>query len=43
MRSRDVVFIEDKKIQDIGKPEKPNCHRTPHLRLSLKEICPRDK
>jgi hypothetical protein len=23
VRSRDVVFIEDKTIQDIGKPEKP--------------------
>jgi hypothetical protein len=23
MRTRDVVFIEDEKIQDIGKSEKP--------------------
>ena len=34
VRSRDVVFIEDETIQDIGKPEKPKA-TTPQVVLDL--------
>ena len=37
MRSRDVVFIEDETIQDIGKPEKPKA-TTPQVLLSCMTI-----